>query len=60
MSAPTATSPEETVSLLFRAFDALDTEAIEAMFDADAQGADELSGGWRRGRRRGIARTAMC
>ena len=30
MSAPTATAPEEIVSLLFRAFDALDTEAIEA------------------------------
>jgi uncharacterized protein (TIGR02246 family) len=49
MSAPAAISPEETVSRLFRAYDTLDTEAIEAMFGSDAQGVDELSGGWRRG-----------
>ena len=35
MSSPPAASPEETVYRLFRAFDALDTETIEAMFGSD-------------------------
>ncbi|MEA2247827.1 MAG: hypothetical protein QOH46_2356 [Solirubrobacteraceae bacterium] len=50
MSAPAGTSPEETVSSLFQAFDALDIERAEALFADDVQGVDELSGGWRRGR----------
>lgn len=49
MPAPATISPEETVSRLFRAFDTLDTGAIEALFGEGAQGVDELSGGWRRG-----------
>jgi uncharacterized protein (TIGR02246 family) len=43
-------SPDHTVDELFDALDRLDLEAIEAFFDEDAQGVDELSGGWRRGR----------
>jgi uncharacterized protein (TIGR02246 family) len=50
MSAPAATSPEQTVALLFQAFDSLDIVRLEPMFADDAQGVDELSGGWRRGR----------
>ncbi|MEA2254065.1 MAG: hypothetical protein QOG35_110 [Solirubrobacteraceae bacterium] len=50
MSTATAASPERTVNDLFTALDSLDVGAIEAMFDDDPQGVDELSGGWRRGR----------
>jgi ketosteroid isomerase-like protein len=50
MAAPAATSPQQTVDALFGAFDALDTDALEALFGAEPQGVDELSGGWRRGR----------
>jgi uncharacterized protein (TIGR02246 family) len=50
MSAAAATTPEQTVSDLFASFDTLDIDAIEALFDDDPQGVDELSGGWRRGR----------
>jgi len=50
MSAPSTTSPQATVEALFAALDALDMDAIEAVFAADPQGVDELSGGWRRGR----------
>lgn len=42
-------TPEQSVDELFRAFDSLDVAAIEPLFDDDAQGVDELSGGWRRG-----------
>jgi uncharacterized protein (TIGR02246 family) len=50
MSAAPHKSPEQTVDELFDALDRLDLEAIESFFDEDAQGVDELSGGWRRGR----------
>lgn len=50
MSAAAATSPEQTVTELFDAFDTLDIDAVEALFDEEPQGVDELSGGWRRGR----------
>jgi uncharacterized protein (TIGR02246 family) len=50
MSAPPTTSPREAVDALFAALDALDIDAIEAMFASEPQGVDELSGGWRRGR----------
>jgi ketosteroid isomerase-like protein len=50
MSTATAASPERTVNDLFAALDSLDVGAIEALFDDDPQGVDELSGGWRRGR----------
>jgi uncharacterized protein (TIGR02246 family) len=49
MSAPSTTSPQATVDALFSALDALDVSALEALFAADPQGVDELSGGWRRG-----------
>ena len=41
---------EQTVSELFDAFDRLDIDAAESLFDDEPQGVDELSGGWRRGR----------
>jgi uncharacterized protein (TIGR02246 family) len=50
MSAPVTSSPREAVDALFAALDAVDVESIEAMFAAEPQGVDELSGGWRRGR----------
>jgi uncharacterized protein (TIGR02246 family) len=50
MSAPAASSPEQTVALLFQAFDSLDIERVETLIADDFQGVDELSGGWRRGR----------
>ena len=49
MSAPAATSPQQVIDALFAALDAIDTEALEALFSAEPQGVDELSGGWRRG-----------
>jgi uncharacterized protein (TIGR02246 family) len=50
MSATAHDSPDQTVDELFDALDRLDLEAIESFFAEDAQGVDELSGGWRRGR----------
>jgi ketosteroid isomerase-like protein len=50
MSAPATGSPQQTVTELFGALDALDVDAVMAMLAAEPQGADELSGGWRRGR----------
>ena len=50
MAAPATTSPQATVDALFGALDALDVDALEALFSSDPQGVDELSGGWRRGR----------
>jgi uncharacterized protein (TIGR02246 family) len=50
MSAPAQSSPEQTVSELFDAFDRLDVDSVESLFDDEPQGVDELSGGWRRGR----------
>jgi ketosteroid isomerase-like protein len=50
MSARAPSSPEQAVNTLFEALDRLDIEAIEALFDDEPQGVDELSGGWRRGR----------
>jgi uncharacterized protein (TIGR02246 family) len=50
MAAPATTSPQATVDALFGALDALDLDALEALFSSDPQGVDELSGGWRRGR----------
>jgi uncharacterized protein (TIGR02246 family) len=50
MSAPAQSSPEQTVSELFDAFDRLDMDSAESLFDDEPQGVDELSGGWRRGR----------
>jgi ketosteroid isomerase-like protein len=49
MSTPTATTPEQAATALLEAFDALDLDALHAIFDDDPQGVDELSGGWRRG-----------
>jgi len=49
MSAPAQSSPEQTVSELFDAFDRLDIDSAEPLFDDEPQGVDELSGGWRRG-----------
>jgi ketosteroid isomerase-like protein len=49
MSESAGRSPEEVVSELFRAFDALDLGRVEAIAADDIQGVDELSGGWRRG-----------
>jgi uncharacterized protein (TIGR02246 family) len=50
MPAAATSTPEQTLSELFRALDALDIDAIESLFTANPQGVDELSGGWRRGR----------
>jgi uncharacterized protein (TIGR02246 family) len=50
MSASTQASPEQVVRELFDAFDRLDVDSAEALFDDEPQGVDELSGGWRRGR----------
>ena len=50
MSAPAQSTPEQTVSELFDAFDRLDMDSAESLFDDEPQGVDELSGGWRRGR----------
>jgi uncharacterized protein (TIGR02246 family) len=50
MSVSSQSSPQQTVSELFDAFDRLDTESAESLFDDEPQGVDELSGGWRRGR----------
>jgi uncharacterized protein (TIGR02246 family) len=50
MSAPSTTSPRQTVDALFAALDVIDVDALEALFAAEPQGVDELSGGWRRGR----------
>jgi uncharacterized protein (TIGR02246 family) len=50
MSTTAHDSPEATVDQLFDALDRLDVEGIESFFDDEAQGVDELSGGWRRGR----------
>jgi uncharacterized protein (TIGR02246 family) len=49
MSGPAA-SPQQTVDALFAALDALDVDALGALFATEPQGVDELSGGWRRGR----------
>jgi uncharacterized protein (TIGR02246 family) len=43
-------TPEQTVRELFATLDRMDVGALEASFDDDAQGVDEMSGGWRRGR----------
>lgn len=51
MSGTTHDSPDRAVDALFEALDRLDLEAIESSFSEDAQGVDELSGGWCRGRR---------
>jgi uncharacterized protein (TIGR02246 family) len=50
MPAPAITSPEAAVNALFGALDEVDVDTVEALFAADPQGVDELSGGWRRGR----------
>jgi uncharacterized protein (TIGR02246 family) len=50
MPAPAMTSPEAVVKALFGALDEVDVDTVEALFGADPQGVDELSGGWRRGR----------
>jgi hypothetical protein len=50
MSAPAQSSPEQTGSELFDAFDRLDMDSAESLFDDEPQGVDELSGGWHRGR----------
>jgi uncharacterized protein (TIGR02246 family) len=50
MPAPATTSPEAVVNALFGALDEVDVDTVDALFAADPQGVDELSGGWRRGR----------
>jgi uncharacterized protein (TIGR02246 family) len=50
MPAPATTSPDAVVKALFGALDYVDVDTVEALFSADPQGVDELSGGWRRGR----------
>jgi ketosteroid isomerase-like protein len=51
MAAPATASPQDTVTSLFRSMDALDMDGIKALMADEVQGVDELSGGWRRGRR---------
>ena len=50
MSPQTATSLEQQTRRLFELFDALDTDAILELTTEDAQGIDEISRGWLRGR----------
>jgi ketosteroid isomerase-like protein len=50
MAEETATSLEQQVRRVFELLDAMDTDAIAAMISDDAQGVDEISRGWMRGR----------
>jgi ketosteroid isomerase-like protein len=47
---PTDLTVEDAVTELFAKMDALDFDGIRAMFTDDAQGVDEISRGWMRGR----------
>jgi ketosteroid isomerase-like protein len=47
---PTVLTVEDAVTELFAKMDALDFDGIRAMFTDDAQGVDEISRGWMRGR----------
>ena len=50
MSEQTAQELEQETRRILGRLDALDIEALAASFTDDAQGIDELTGGWRRGR----------
>jgi ketosteroid isomerase-like protein len=50
MAEQSARDLEETTRRILGHLDALDTEALAAAFTDDAQGIDELTRGWRRGR----------
>jgi ketosteroid isomerase-like protein len=50
MSQRTATSLEQEAHHVFELVDALDVDALGAMLTDDAQGIDEISGRWMRGR----------
>ena len=50
MSEQAATSLEQQVRRIFELVDALDTAGMAAMITDDAQGVDEISRGWMRGR----------
>lgn len=50
MSPQTEQELEQITRRMIERLDALDMEALGAMLTDDAQGIDELTGGWRRGR----------
>ena len=50
MSQQTATALEQQARRVFELVDAMDTDAMAAMVTDDAQGVDEISRGWMRGR----------
>ena len=45
-----SSSPQDVVTRMFEALDAMDTDAIKALLAAEPEAVDELSGGWLRGR----------